>query len=84
MEIAPSYVAANQAACSAEERGDQRRNLTIAQAHQNPASCWIFLCVGELDGRSPARSAALQRVALYGGDCVQESDCELALFQICT
>lgn len=38
----------------------------------------------QLDGKSPARSAALQRVALYGGDCVQESDCELALFQICT
>ena len=66
MEIAPSYVAANQVACSAEERGDQRRNLTIAQAHQNPAFCWIFLCVEKLDGRSPVRSAALQRVALYG------------------
>ena len=83
MEIAPSYVAANQVACSAEERGDQRRNLTIAQAHQTPILPG-FLCAVKLDGRSPARSAALKRVALYGGDCVQESDCELALFQICT
>ena len=27
MECAPSYVAANQAACSTEERGDKRRSL---------------------------------------------------------
>ena len=83
MEIAPSYVAANQAACSAEERGDQRRNLTIAQAHQTPVLPG-FLCAEKLAGRSPVRSAALQRVALYGGDCMKESDCELALFRICT
>ena len=65
MEIAPSYVAANQAACSAEERGDQRRNLTIAQTHQTPVTPG-FLCAEKLAGRSPVRSAALQRVALYG------------------
>ena len=41
MECAPSYVAANQAACGAEERGGQRRKTYPQTSIPKPRKYWL-------------------------------------------